>query len=77
MTVVHPLDQAAGALGLLSDREMEVLALVAGHLTNREIGERLVNAEQTVESHVHHILAKLRVHHRRHAARLYLRYHGI
>ena len=44
---------------ILSDREREVLALVAEGLTNRQIGERLVISENTVRNHVGSILEKL------------------
>lgn len=46
-------------LGELSEREREVLALMAEGLTNRSIAERLVLAERTVESHVRSVLGKL------------------
>ena len=42
-------------------REIEVLQLVADGLVNREIGERLFLSEETVKSHVRHLLAKLQV----------------
>ena len=41
-------------------REIEVLHLVADGLVNREIGERLFLSEETVKSHVRHLLAKLK-----------------
>ena len=56
----------------LSNRELEVLKLVSEHYTNREIADTLVIADCTVETHLHHILSKLRVHSRHAAARAYL-----
>ncbi|MGB2850055.1 MAG: helix-turn-helix transcriptional regulator, partial [Solirubrobacterales bacterium] len=46
---------------LLTRREREVLALVAGGLSDREIAERLVISEHTVHRHVSNIRTKLRV----------------
>ncbi len=45
----------------LTAREREVLALVAEGLTDRGIAERLWLTPKTVETHVRHILAKLRL----------------
>ena len=48
-------------------REIEVLQLVSDGLVNREIGTRLFLSEETVKSHVRHILAKLQARSRAHA----------
>ncbi len=45
----------------LSEREREVLALMAEGRSNRAIAERLVITERTVEKHVTNILDKLRI----------------
>lgn len=49
----------SGPLGTLSDREREVLALMAEGLANGGIAQRLVVSERTVEAHVRHVLMKL------------------
>ena len=48
-------------------REIEVLQLVSEGLVNREIGDRLYLSEETVKSHVRHLLAKLQARSRAHA----------
>ena len=58
---------------VLSQRELEVLALLAEGVTNAELGERLVIAETTVQSHVKSILRKLGVRNRTEAAGRYFR----
>jgi DNA-binding NarL/FixJ family response regulator len=45
----------------LSEREVEILSLMAEGRTNRGIAEALVLSERTVESHVRRILIKLSV----------------
>ncbi|HLH21049.1 MAG TPA: response regulator transcription factor [Chloroflexota bacterium] len=52
----------------LSEREREVLALIARGCTNREIAERLVISEKTAGHHVSHILDKLGLSRRSEAA---------
>ncbi len=55
--------RARGSDGLesLSGRELEVALLVTDRLTNREIAQRLVLSEKTVERHMAHIFEKLNV----------------
>ena len=52
----------------LTQREQEVLALIAGGLTNRQIAEQLHLSVGTVKGHVHRIISKLGVSDRTQAA---------
>lgn len=54
-------------------REIEVLQLISDGLVNREIGQRLFLSEETVKSHVRHLLAKLQARSRAHAVAVGLR----
>lgn len=55
--LVTPAD--TGPVGRLSERERDVLELMAQGLTNAAIANRLVVSERTVEAHIRHILTKL------------------
>jgi len=57
-------------LSEISEREGNILSLVAEGLTNREIGERVHLAEKTVKNHMTNILGKLQVRSRVEAALL-------
>ncbi len=50
-----------------TNREIQVLLLISDGLANREIGQQLFLSEETVKSHVRHLLAKLQARSRAHA----------
>jgi len=54
----------------LTEREQEILALVARGMKDKEIAEALTISLNTVKTHMHNILSKLQVSSRREAARL-------
>lgn len=56
----------------LSEREREVMTLVASGLQSGEIAERLFLSPETVKSHVHNALGKLGAHTRAHAVAIAL-----
>lgn len=55
----------------LSDAELAVLECIADGLTNEEIAEALVISPNTVHTHIAHIFAKLGIHDRHRAGRVY------
>ncbi|OGN80795.1 MAG: hypothetical protein A2X23_00255 [Chloroflexi bacterium GWC2_73_18] len=59
--------------GALTPRETEILQLLAGGLTNKEIAARLAIGEGTVKNHVHHALEKLHLSNRAQAAAFAIR----
>lgn len=60
--------ELVNAFTVLSERELEVLRLIAAGATNQEIAEKLVIGESTVKSHVGNILSKLHLADRTQAA---------
>ncbi|WP_328855442.1 response regulator transcription factor [Microbispora hainanensis] len=68
--------EQADAGSALTDREREVLRLLAAGRSNREIARELVVAEKTVKTHVSNVLMKLGVQDRTQAA-LYAVRHGL
>ncbi|WP_250284655.1 LuxR C-terminal-related transcriptional regulator [Frankia sp. CiP1_Cm_nod2] len=65
-----------GRIALLSTREREVLDLIVAGETNSGIARELVLGEQTVKTHVAHVLRKLGATSRAEAAARYLRMRG-
>jgi two-component system NarL family response regulator len=62
------VDEQHGHAPRLTDREIEVLRLVAKGMSNKEIAAELVIAENTVKNHVRNILEKLQMRSRMEAA---------
>ena len=60
-------------LSLLTDREKEILQLIADGLTNKEISAHLTISESTVENHIHHAYKKLKISNRAQAVAYVLR----
>jgi NarL family two-component system response regulator LiaR len=72
--LVHAADAQAPQLGHdLTERQLEILALLVDGLTNNEIAERLVLSPYTVRNHVSEILSKLGTGTRTEAAALAVR----
>ena len=69
-----PVDSPLGHLADdVTKREIEVLQLIAGGLTNQAIGKRLFLATETVKSHLRRLLGKLGADNRAHAVAVGLR----
>jgi two-component system nitrate/nitrite response regulator NarL len=68
MTTHARSEPAEGALEKLTEREQEILELIAAGTSNKEIGLKLHLTEKTVKHYVTNILQKLQVHNRVQAA---------
>ncbi|WP_386691504.1 Nitrate/nitrite response regulator protein NarL [Lonepinella sp. MS14434] len=60
----------------LTERELDVLQLIATGLSNKQIAHQLFISEETVKVHIRNLLRKLNVHSRVAATVLYLEYKG-
>jgi DNA-binding CsgD family transcriptional regulator len=58
---------------MLTVREREILQLLADGMSNADVAQRLFISQETVKSHVRHILAKLEADTRTHAVAIALR----
>jgi DNA-binding NarL/FixJ family response regulator len=61
MTQPPEIDSEAAKIASLTDREREVIALIAEGLRNKQIGERLFISETTVSHHLSSVFSKLEV----------------
>ncbi|MFJ6482400.1 MULTISPECIES: response regulator transcription factor [unclassified Streptomyces] len=73
---VPPPPAPAPALSALTERETDVLRLIATGSTNREIAGHLFLSEGTVKNHISRVLSRLGLRDRTHAA-IYARDHGL
>lgn len=64
MSAMARQTRAEGYIDPLTERELEVLALLADGLSNKELAARLVVAPSTIKQHLKNIYAKLDVHNR-------------
>lgn len=66
--LVRPMPRESRAIDALSDRELEVVGLVARGLTNKDIAQTLFLSVRTIEAHLRSIYGKLGVRSRTEAA---------
>ncbi len=60
-SIHNPQSKLQNSLESLSDRELEVLQLVAAGLSNTEIAAKLIISTSTVKTHINHLFSKLGV----------------
>lgn len=65
--LVPGLDPISNELGNLSERETEILKLLAQKVSTRDIAASMSISTRTVRTHIQHLMYKLRVHKRREA----------
>lgn len=70
MTPINSMPVAGAAL---TERQVEILGHIAAGLTNPEIARTLFLADETVKTHVRHILAKLHATNRSQAVAIWIR----
>ena len=68
LTAIQAAPPDADPLRQLTEREAEILRLVAGGMSNKEVATRLTLQEKTVKHHMTRVLAKLNVRNRTEAA---------
>ncbi|MFN0280702.1 MAG: DNA-binding response regulator, partial [Kineosporiaceae bacterium] len=64
MASAAPHDEPEGTTPRLTERETEILRLVAKGLSSRQIADRLVISHRTVQNHTQNVLTKLQLHNR-------------
>jgi DNA-binding CsgD family transcriptional regulator len=70
-----PTEYGSGPGGAITRKEAEIAQLVYAGLRNREIAEKLVISERTVDNHVQHILTKFDFHSRSQIAAWWAEHH--
>ena len=70
---LQQLAHATGPLERLTPRQREILQLLADGMSNADVAEKLFISQETVKSHVRHILTKLEADTRTHAVAIALR----
>ena len=69
-----PTSNQVSRMKSISQREMEVMALISESMTNEEIAEKLFLSAKTVKTHIRNIFEKAGIRNRVEAVLLYIRY---